>query len=493
MIRKDMPQTDSARKSSRYTIGELFLNLKKQNGPAGESSQSFGKYKIQKVLSSRPHSAVLLALDPDLRRQVVLKVYKPGLPHDPESLILNEGQALAQIDCRHVARCIAVESFDDCPCLVMEYISGTPLDKLKLPLKSAAALEIIRQIAMAMQAVHQRGLLHLDLKPSNVMLTDEGTVKLIDFGLAQPMSNVRFGEVSGTPSFMAPEVANHEYARIDRRADVFGVGAVLYCLLTAEPPFQGENVDEVFKAAQLGQVTPPAVAAAGISQHASTICSRCLSRNPADRYPDMETLQSGLPRFEPPRRQVWLAAAIGVLVCAIALFGWTMLFQPASPRLAQVLVELGSNPERIPALPGGFGLKLVNNDLQPGIVNTVHPGDGVFLTIKPEIESRIAVFSVEYRPEDPSSLIVDWVPDEQRFVSPGDVYQQRIEFNTLTPPGKKEFLVVAARNKRWSPEETARRANDILNNRKSRGASGSAESFFESAMVIPYRVVNRSN
>src|SRR5262249_25013125 len=140
-----------------------------------------------------------------------------------------------------VVRCYGVERHEGAPYLILEYIPGHSLAELCLanPLSLTEALALTARVADGLAAFHDCGILHRDLKPGNILIGDDRMPRLVDFGLAKPIGDATLDEISGTPAYMAPEQARGEHDRIDPRTDLFGLGAVLYHLLTTQPPHQG--------------------------------------------------------------------------------------------------------------------------------------------------------------------------------------------------------------------------------------------------------------
>src|SRR5262249_34890089 len=158
----------------------------------------------------------------------------------------------------YVAECLGIEFHGEDAFLVVEYIKGRNLAEIRGegPLVPERIAGILMQLAEGVAAVHQRGLIHRDIKPANVILGDDDRPRLVDFGLAAHLGSDRLHELSGTPSYMAPEQARREPERIDFRTDVFGLGAVLYELLTGRPPYEGSGLATVLAQARAGQVVP---------------------------------------------------------------------------------------------------------------------------------------------------------------------------------------------------------------------------------------------
>ena len=188
---------------------EGFLGAGDEEEAPGPVPASFGKFQVVRVLGGGGQASTLLALDPDLCCHVVLKVYHRARSPAEQERVLREGQALARVRSPYVAQCRGVERQDGVPALVVEYVPGRDLkaQQRARPLGAAEALELTRQLAEGLAAVHACGLLHRDLKPRNVLVGDDGRPRLVDFGLAVPAASAELAGVSGTLAYMAPEQA----------------------------------------------------------------------------------------------------------------------------------------------------------------------------------------------------------------------------------------------------------------------------------------------
>ena len=506
MIRKDSQTSELVSASDDIPIEAMFRHLKSLNPYPNASSQNFGKFVVKRPLSGGSQSAVLLAFDPDLRREVVIKVYSPNLTRDQKSMVLEEGRALSQIKSDHVARCLSVDTLEDCPYLVLEYVAGHALDRLSLPLESDTALEIIRQIALAVDAVHDRGILHLDLKPSNVMLADDGTIKLIDFGLAQPISNVSFGHVSGTPAFMAPEVAEHDVSLIDRRADIFGVGAILYYLLTGEVLFEGETREEVIRAAKECKIRPISELAPNVSPIAKQLCQKCLQKNPAERYANIGVLQDVLP--QEGRRRFLRRLLIAGVVAAMAFVGWFSwpgaAVDPSGDHIGAIAKLLaGETDVQIVqdfAMP--FEIQRADGSLidSEGVLEFDGP-ERIQLSVKPVIKCWIALFSVEFDERRPGVRCLVPIADDGKYVSRTKGHATWTRSLDLLPThgGKEEYLVILARNELWNAEsleqEVMSRTSKVVEQVPpvKRGARGLSQIHKSAGIIIRYNVRTKQN
>ena len=244
-----------------------------------------GKYQIVRRFSEvGGQAAAYLAFDPDLERHVVLKRYHGG-PHGPSGEA-EEGRALAKVVSPYVARCHGIERIDGEAYLVVEYVPGRNLAEVRGdgPLDLAQVVRILAQLAEGVAAVHARGLIHRDIKPANVILHDDGTPRLVDFGLTAHLGGSRLRERSGSPPYMAPEQARGEWDRIDFRTDVFGLGGVLYKLLTDHAPHAGSTLNEVLEHAKKADVTPPRRLDPTIPAPVEAVCLKALAAAPENRY-----------------------------------------------------------------------------------------------------------------------------------------------------------------------------------------------------------------
>jgi serine/threonine-protein kinase len=188
----------------------------------------------------------------------------------------------------------------------MEYLRGQSLAELverRGPLPPARVVYLLRQVCGALREAHAAGLIHRDIKPSNIFAARCGGVddvaKLLDFGLVRttaPARDVRVsveGEILGTPLFMSPEQATGG-RELDERSDIYSLGAVAYYLLTGRPPFERDGGIAVLIAHARDPVVPPSRVRPGIPQDLERLVERCLAKDPAERFPDAESLERAL-------------------------------------------------------------------------------------------------------------------------------------------------------------------------------------------------------
>ena len=273
------------------------------------SGTRLGPYDITSQLGAGGMGEVWRATDSRLRREVAIKVLPPAFTADRERLARfeREAQTLASLSHPNIAAIYGLEEADGVRALVMELVDGEDLSariaRGALPLDEA--LPIARQIAEALEAAHERGIVHRDLKPANVKLAADGTVKVLDFGLAKALDPVglgasaadlahsptltaahgtQLGVVLGTAAYMSPEQAKGK--AVDRRADIWSFGVVLFELLTGRPLFEGETASEVL-AAVIRQEVEWGRLPAGVPAALRRLLGRCLERDPRLRLRDI--------------------------------------------------------------------------------------------------------------------------------------------------------------------------------------------------------------
>jgi serine/threonine protein kinase/tetratricopeptide (TPR) repeat protein len=241
-------------------------------------------YEIQEKLGEGGMGVVYKASDTRLGRSVALKFVKAQFGHRWE----REARAVAALNHPHIATLYEVGEHEGSPYLVMELVDGRPL---KGPLPVKRAIEYGIQIADALAAAHAAGIVHRDLKPGNLLVTEKGSVKVLDFGLAKradqegaPASTQTAG-LAGTPGYLAPEQIEGRPA--DARSDIFAFGCVLYELLSGRRAFPGETVMAALTAA----ATTEPKALEGVPEQLDKLVRRCLRKDPERRFQHMEDVR----------------------------------------------------------------------------------------------------------------------------------------------------------------------------------------------------------
>ena len=228
----------------------------------------------------------------DLNRIVALKVIGLG-PWATETHLKRfrrEAEAAASLDHPSIVPIYEIGERDSWCYFSMKFVDGGPLDELirRTPMPIRRAVELIAKVARTVHFAHEHGILHRDIKPGNILLDQKGEPHLTDFGLARLVETestvTRTREVMGTPSYMAPEQAMGDNAAISSATDVYGLGAVLYQLLTGRPPFAGGTTYETTKLLLDTEPRQPRVLNRKIDRDISTICLKCLEKDPKRRY-----------------------------------------------------------------------------------------------------------------------------------------------------------------------------------------------------------------
>ncbi|MBI2896181.1 MAG: serine/threonine protein kinase [Deltaproteobacteria bacterium] len=262
------------------------------------------RYELMEEIGHGGMAVVYRGLDSQLERAVAVKVLHPHLQAQRESKLRFHREAKAVARLRHpnileiydYSGAEASESY-----IVTELIHGPTLKRFfeahpRMPVEVAAM--IVVEVCRALEHAHSQGIIHRDVKPENVMIGDDGVVKLTDFGIAQILDSTSMtvtGQILGSPAHMSPE--HLEGRTLDFRADVFSVGTVLYMLATGRLPFEGKNPHQVLKKVVEGDFPDPLRVRPRIGEALARIIRRCLEKNPTDRYQSVEHLRADLHAF----------------------------------------------------------------------------------------------------------------------------------------------------------------------------------------------------
>jgi Tol biopolymer transport system component len=329
-------------------------------------------YEITSHLGSGGMGDVYQATDSKLGRSVAIKFLPEAFGHDSERVARFEREArvLASLNHSGIAAIYGLEESDGRKFLVMELVEGETLaERIKRgPIRVEESLQIAKQICNALEAAHEKGIIHRDLKPANIKVAPDGTVKILDFGLAkafQPeastsglsesptlsLAATNAGIILGTAAYMSPEQAKGW--AVDKRTDIFAFGCVLYEMLTGRRTFDAEDVSETLAAVLMREpdwaalpATPPTVVA---------VLRRCLQRDPKRRLRDIGDVLLALdgafeavtpqttPAVSKPARRHRLAIAIASTLVLAVLAGATWRFLrdvPAAPSIARFVITL---------------------------------------------------------------------------------------------------------------------------------------------------------
>src|SRR5262245_56520142 len=277
-----------------------------------------GVYEVTDQIGEGGMGQVFRAHDTRLNRDVALKILPDAVAGDPDRLarFTREAQTLASLNHAHIAQIHGLEESGGVRALVMELVEGEDLSQRitrgAIPL--AEALPIARQIAEAMEAAHDQGIIHRDLKPANIKVKDDGTVKVLDFGLAKALSTdpsgmsgpdptnsptltaraTQLGVILGTAAYMSPEQAKGR--PVDRRADIWAFGVILFEMLAGRRGYEAEDISETLAAVLTREVDWNALPASTPAR-LKALVRDCLVRDPKERLRDIGDARRELQRM----------------------------------------------------------------------------------------------------------------------------------------------------------------------------------------------------
>jgi eukaryotic-like serine/threonine-protein kinase len=336
---------------------------------AGTRLEYFGDYELLEEIARGGMGVVWKARQSSLNRTVALKMIRAGALAGPDEVarFLREAEAAANLQHANIVAIHEVGEHGGQHYFSMDFVAGRDLGAIVKdgPLSPQRAARYVKIIAEAIHFAHQRGTLHRDLKPQNVLIDGADQPRITDFGLAKIMNDdsrlTQSGVVMGSPSYMPPEQAAGRHGDVGPASDVYSLGAMLYELLTGRPPFRGLTALATLHDVMEAEPASPRRLNANVPPDLETICLKCLEKSPSARYPTARALAEELDRFlkgEPiqarpasavhkvvswARRHPGTLAAVAALVMVALSFGIFYMYeenaflraQQADPKLAR--------------------------------------------------------------------------------------------------------------------------------------------------------------
>src|SRR5436309_8467608 len=277
----------------------------KKAARAVELLGELGDYELLEEIGRGGQGVVFRARQKSLNRTVALKVISLGQWASQAHLkrFRREAEAAARLEHPCIVPIYEVGERDGSCYFSMKFVEGGQLDEVarREPMAIRRAVELIAKVARTVQYAHEQGILHRDIKPGNILLDQNGQPHLTDFGLARLIdtesSVTRTIEILGTPSYMAPEQAAGETGKLSKATDVYGLGTVLYQLPTGQPPFAGGTTYETIRLLRDTEPRSPRLLNPKVDRDLSTMCLKCLEKDPKRRYSSALALGEDLERW----------------------------------------------------------------------------------------------------------------------------------------------------------------------------------------------------
>jgi WD40 repeat protein len=376
---------------------------------ARESDRSIGPYRLLHELGRGGQARVYLVEDSRLPRRVALKVFPSGLAASPSVLhrFQREAAALSRLDHPGISTVYETGEWEGCPYIAMRYVEGETLAQwitasVEARQRGAApilgetmqTIHLIERAARALHVAHQAGLVHRDVKPSNIMITRDGEPVIVDFGLVQDEESLdasltRSGDLAGTLAYMSPEQIRAERHLVDRQSDVYSLGVTLYEALTLTLPFDAPTTAGVFQRILSGQLTDPSSLRRHVSRDLKVIIETALERDRCRRYLTALALAEDLRRYREHETILAHPAGPGLRlkrwtqrnpVIAVSLLGvFLILITALGGSLALLDRVRRESAVRAAALGREEGLRLA---LQSAAVLRENPGQALLLAIE---------------------------------------------------------------------------------------------------------------
>ncbi|MEQ8638978.1 serine/threonine protein kinase [Gimesia maris] len=328
---------------------EILQDFSSQLADSHQQIRRIGRYRLEKIVGRGAFGVVWKAWDEELQRVVAVKIPRnQSLSEVERNRFFREARAAARLSHPGIVSIYDFEEIDGSPILVTEYIQGSTLRDWTRhhEVDFIKAATICRDLASALHAAHQESVIHRDLKPNNVLITEDGQVRITDFGLAK-RSDVEStiavdGAIIGTFSYMSPEQADGKASSVDGRCDIYALGIILYEFLANRVPFKGSTSQQMISQILHTEPVPPHKWNASVPRDLETICLIAMSKFVGDRYNTASELAADLQRFiedKPitarrlsPQEKLWrwvkrnrLLSAACTTICLLLLSGMTAM------------------------------------------------------------------------------------------------------------------------------------------------------------------------
>ena len=296
---------DEAEREEGGSASPKTINAFGERVPPSPMLMDFGDYELLEQIGRGGQGVVFRARQKSLNRTVALKIIGLGQWATKAHLkrFRLEAEAAARLEHPGIVPIHEVGERDGSCYFSMKFVEGGQLDAIprREPMPIRQAVELIAKVARTVHYAHEHGILHRDIKPGNILLDAKGEPHLTDFGLARLVESessvTQTLDVLGTPSYMAPEQAVGNNAQVTGATDVYGLGAVLYQLLTGQPPFAGGTTYETIRLLLDTEPRQPRLLNPKIDRDLSTICLKCLEKDPKRRYSSALALAEDLERW----------------------------------------------------------------------------------------------------------------------------------------------------------------------------------------------------
>ncbi len=304
---RDYPELDPELRAQLMALDEIDTvlapseTLRANQSP--ELPERLSGHKILGEIGAGGMGRVLLAFDEGLGRKIAIKTLNPRYAGNPKlrERFMREARAMARLDHPNVVRIYNLGGADEEPHFVMEYLEGASLTEAARRLALTQKIDLMLKVVLTVDFLHQRRMIHRDLKPGNILVGTDLEPKVLDFGLAAQFDDLgerltQAGEIMGTPDYFSPEQAQAA-APLDARSDIFSLGAILYELITGAPPFRGDSARDQIRLICEDDPAPPRRINPAIPGELQNICLKALEKDPAQRYQSAREMADDLARM----------------------------------------------------------------------------------------------------------------------------------------------------------------------------------------------------